>query len=75
MYNTQGVTLVAVAVLEHFTWGGKGGARGHARVAWEGGPYVVFYTVTYLLLNHALTQVFLMHKRNKVFRQTNKNIV
>ena len=48
-----------MAVLEHFTWGGKGGARGHARVAWEGGQYVVFYTVyiTCLLLSHALTQV------------------
>ena len=66
-----------MAVLEHFTWDGKGGARGHARVAWEGRQYVVFYTVykTYLLLNHALTQVFLMHKRNKVFRLTNSNMV
>ena len=37
--------LGSVAVLEHFRWGGKGGARGHARVAWEGGQYVVLYTV------------------------------
>ena len=65
---------VAVAVLEHFTWGGKGGARGHARVAWEGGQYVVFYTVYNLFIVNSCPNTSVLNAQEKQGVQTNNRV-
>ena len=68
-----------MADLEHFTWGGKGVARGLGRVAWVNGTWESLYvngfnkTNTKIILNYSsyclimpyTLQTFLIHNGNK----------